>query len=165
MRRTRWQAMGLVGMVPAALGIGCSQTVDLGAAAPQAAQALRSAFPDAQLVKASSEPEGGVQAYEATLMRDNRSIDVHVTPDGTLIEVETEVAIADVPAPVAETVKKLVGDGQMTKLEKVEVRGKAESGKIAPIDPPTIFYEVKFRKWGLPGEEQIAPDGTHLTGH
>ncbi len=160
MKRTRWLAGGCLAVLLAALSIGCSQRVDLAMTAPQAAEAIKSAFPDATLVKATREPKAGLKTYEATLMRDGRTTDVLVSAEGALIEIENQVSLEEVPAPAADTIKGIVGKGRITRLEKVEHRYALESCQMTRIDPPSVFYEVKYRKWGIRDEAQVNPDGS-----
>ncbi|MBI4579683.1 MAG: hypothetical protein HY718_08280 [Planctomycetes bacterium] len=153
----RWNATVRSGLLLPMLVLGCS--LDLNTAAPQAAEAVEAAFPNARLVKASSELEGGLRVYEATLTEDGRTTDVLLTAEGTIIEVETEVDLTDLPSTAAERLRTIVGDGKMTKLEKVEVRARVETGSVVPLDPPSIFYEVKYWRGGLPGEKKVGADG------
>src|SRR5262245_4246386 len=97
--------LGFAVLVPA-LGAGC--LVDLGKEAPQASEAVKSAYPDAELVKATREDEGGLKAYEASLKQGDRRIELEVTEDGRILEVESEVPMSEVSPGAGEAIRKLV---------------------------------------------------------
>ncbi|GMV98139.1 MAG: hypothetical protein HRF43_01390 [Phycisphaerae bacterium] len=159
----KWIVGGAMSLA-AVVSIGCSQNLE--SAAPQAAAAVKSAFPGTRIVKSSTESDGGMTLYEATLTGDGKDRDVLLSADGSILEVETQITMADLPEAAAEAIRRIVGDGKITVLEKVEVKGKVESGKVVALDPPTVFYEVKYRNpWGWPGESQVAPDGGPVPGH
>jgi hypothetical protein len=79
------------------------------------------------------ETEGGKTFYEAEFVRDGKTIEITVAPDGTLLKKEEEkqkskpedqerqVMEAEVPAPALAALKKLAGDAQITEFaEEVE---------------------------------------------
>jgi hypothetical protein len=146
------------------LAMGCSQTVDLAQVSPPAAEAVKTAFPAASVAKATVESGGALKLYEVELSQEQREITVTVSAEGRIVEVETTMALSEVPKPVEEAVKKAVGDGKLTKLEKVEHRGTVQAGKITALDPPDVFYEAKYIRWGIMHEVQWAPDGTVRKG-
>src|SRR2546425_13146114 len=65
----------------------------------------------------SSEVEGGKLEYEVQLTVNGHSRDVSIAPDGTVLEVEEQVALGELPAAVREGLNKLAGAGTITRVE------------------------------------------------
>ncbi len=160
MMRTNWMIAVGMAMTCLVLAAGCSQTVDLNQVSPPAAEAVKKAFPAASITKATLESGGTPKLYEVGLAQGEQVMEVTVSDDGSVVEVETVMALSEVPEPVREAVTKAVGDGKLFKLEKVEHRGKCREGKITPIDPPEVFYEAKYMRSLIMHEVEWAPDGS-----
>ena len=164
MTRSEWMtAVGAAAMC-LLMAAGCSQTVDLNQVSPPAANALKTAFPDASVGEATLESGGELKLYEVKLTRGQQAMEATVSADGQIVEVESEVALSDVPDPVEDAVTKAVGDGKLFKLEKVEHRGKVQGGKVTMLDQPEVFYEAKYMRWLIMHETEWAPDGTARGG-
>jgi hypothetical protein len=160
MLRSVWMcAIGTIVMY-LVLAVGCSQTVDLDRVSPPAASAVKTAFPAARVAKTTVESGGALKLYEVELTEGQRTITVTVSAEGTIVEVETTVTPGEVPKPVEDALTKATRDGTLIKLEKVEHRATVLGGRITMLDKPEIFYEAKYRKWGIMHEVQWAPDGT-----
>jgi len=157
-RMSRMTSAGLilVGLLAAA---GCSRNVSLDREAPQAAEAVKAAFPAATITGASAEQKSGLTLYEVHLTQGSRELDVTASAQGQIIEVETTVSLSEVPDPAQQAIADAIKDATLLKLEKVEHRGVAEGGKIIMLDRPDAFYEAKYRRWGIMHEVQWAPDG------
>jgi hypothetical protein len=83
-------------------------------------------FPVATAVGASKETEDGKTTFEVELKDKGKSVDVSLKPDGTILEIETEVAPKDLPAAVTAAVTaKYPG----SKIEKAESIVEFEDGK------------------------------------
>jgi hypothetical protein len=97
-----------------------------------------------------SEVEGGKLEYEMRLTVNGHSRDVSIAPDGSVLEVEEEVAQADLPAAVREGLQKLAGAGTITRVESI-----TKQGAIAA-------YEAQVRIGTKRSEVQVGPDGRPL---
>jgi hypothetical protein len=97
-------------------------------------KAIKKRFPKAEIEKASKETEDGKTTYEVLLEIDDKPIDVAIKADGTILEVEREIALKELPGPVK---KALAAKYPGAKIEKVEVVTKGENG-------PEI-YEVAIK--------------------
>ena len=160
MMQSSWAVAATAVVLCLVLAAGCSQTVDLGQVSPAAADAIKKAFPAASITKATLESGGALKLYEVGLAQGQQTMETTVSAEGQLVEVETVVALSEVPKPVEDAVTKAVGDGKLIKLEKVEHRGKVQAGKFVPLDPPEVFYEAKYIRWLIMHEVEWAPDGT-----
>ena len=98
----------------------------------------------------SSEVEGGKLEYEVQLTVNGHSRDVSIAPDGTVLEVEEQVALGELPAAVREGLNKLAGAGTITRVESI-----TKLGTLAA-------YEAQVRTGSKRSEIQVGPDGRPL---
>ena len=105
--------------------------------------AFKRAFPTATVLKVSTEVENGRTIYEVESREGATHRDLTYAADGTLVESETEVPVAQLPAAVraaAET------GGARIRLAEIVVIGQ------------DTIYEMKIR--GRNGELKLRRDGT-----
>ena len=104
--------------------------------------AFRHAYPTAHATKYSTEVENGKTVYEV----ESRDGDVHrdllISAEGTILEVETQVALADLPPPVRTAAT--ANGAHVTRAEQV----------VAGHD---TTYEFKIQ--GRRGELKLLPNG------
>ena len=98
----------------------------------------------------SSELNGGKVVYEVEMTVQGHSRDVSIAPDGSVIEVEEEVAVDALPAPVREGLQKKAGAGAIEKVESLTKHGKL------------VAYEADVRTGTKRSEIQVGPDGKSL---
>lgn len=94
--------------------------------------------------------EAGQLEYEVEMTANGHSKDVTIAPDGTLLEVEEQVAMAQLPPAVAEGMKLKAGKGTITKVESLTKKGKI------------VAYEAQVVTSGKHSEIQVGPDGKPL---
>jgi uncharacterized membrane protein YkoI len=99
----------------------------------------------------SSEVEGGKLEYEVQMTIAGHSRDVSIAPDGTVLEIEEEVAMDALPVAVREGLKKKATDGTITKVESI-----TKSGKL-------VAYEAHVKRGTKRSEIQIDPEGKPLS--
>ena len=129
---------------------------------PAAADAVGAAFPQATIGEMAQETENGLAVYEVELEQGDKEMEVTLTADGTILEVETQVTEADLPKAVASAISKAAGDAKVTKIEREETRAVVRDGKVVKLDKPRITYEAEFLKDGRKTEVEVAADGTVL---
>lgn len=106
--------------------------------------AFKAAYPTATINHVSKEKENGQDIYEIESIDHGLHRDLNYKSDGTVIEVEEEVAEADFPAAVATAIKTRYPKATIVKREKLIKNG-------------TTNYEVALK--GGPGEVVLTPDG------
>lgn len=99
----------------------------------------------------ASEVEYGQLQYEVETTVNGHSRDVTFAPDGTVLEVEVQVEVGSLPAPVRDGLRALAGSGTITKVESLTKRGKL------------VAYEAQVRRAGKRSEVQVGPDGKPLS--
>ena len=99
----------------------------------------------------SSETEGGVFEYEVEMMLDGHSKDIAIAKDGTLLEIEAEVAMDSLPAAVQSALTAKAPGAKITKVESLTKKDKL------------VAYEAATLKGTKKGEIQVGPNGEKLT--
>jgi hypothetical protein len=98
----------------------------------------------------SKEIEKGQTYYEAEMIVKGLTKDILIDPQGTIAEVEEEVALDALPAEVKVGLQAKAGDGKLVKVETVTKKGKL------------VAYEAKVTKGNKKSEVQVGPDGKPL---
>ena len=98
----------------------------------------------------NKETEEGDTFYEVELLVDGHSKDILMDKNGKVIEVEEQVAIADLPLPVRDELQAKAGKGKILKVESLTKKGKL------------VAYEAKVDTDGKKSEVQVGPDGKPL---
>lgn len=169
MSKTNWMWAAAAGLAAVVLmaGVtyaeeGCKAKVELPEAA---AKAIKDAFPEAAITGVEAEDEDGMKVFEVELKVGAGEVTVSVAPCGTILEVETVVAIKDVPKAAAEAIQKAAEGAQIKGIEKAEIRAeikKDDAGKcsIVKLEKAKIVYEADLIKGDQTGEIVVAADGT-----
>jgi hypothetical protein len=97
-----------------------------------------------------SEEEGGQQEYEVEMTVHGRSRDVTIAPDGSVVEVEEQVALRSLPAAVRDSLVKKARPGRITKVESLTKQG------------TLVAYEAQVRTRTKRSEIQVGPRGQTL---
>jgi hypothetical protein len=98
----------------------------------------------------SQEKENGQLHYEAELTVNGHSKDILIDANGAVVEVEEQVAIDSLPAPVKDGLQARVGNGNILKVESLTKKNKL------------VAYEAVVQSTGKKKEIQIGPDGQPL---
>ena len=98
----------------------------------------------------ATDSEHGKTIYEAEMMIDGHSKDIEVAADGTLNEIEEEVAFASLPAKVQAALTAKAGAAKITKVESLTKHHKL------------VAYEAATLNGTKKGEIQVGPDGGKL---
>ncbi len=98
----------------------------------------------------SSEKNGDQLEYEVAMRRHGHNRDVTIGGDGTVLEIEEEVALDSLPAAVRTGLVQLAGSGKITKVESLTKHG------------ALVAYEAQVRTGAKRSEIQVGPDGKPL---
>ena len=98
----------------------------------------------------SEEKEKGQTFYEAEMTVNGHSKDVLIAADGTIVEIEEQVALDSLSAEVKAGLKAKAGAGKILKVESLTKKGKL------------VAYEAKIGTNGKKSEVQVGPDGKPL---
>jgi hypothetical protein len=98
----------------------------------------------------STEKKKGQTYYEAHLTVSGHNKDILISADGTIVEVEEEVAFDSLPDGVKQALKTKAGNGQIRKVEALTKKQKL------------VAYEAQIATNGKKSEIQVGPDGGPL---
>ena len=98
----------------------------------------------------SSEKNGNQLEYEVAMTVRGHNRDVTISADGAVLEVEEEIALDSLPAPVREGLLQLAGTGKIINVESLTKRG------------ALVAYEAHVRTGAKRSEIQVGPDGKPL---
>jgi len=98
----------------------------------------------------STEKENGQDVYEVEMTVHGHGRDVTIGADGTVLEIEEQVALDSLPAAVQAGLRQLAGSGRITKVESLTKRG------------TLVAYEAQVRTGTKRSEIQVGPDGKKL---
>ena len=121
---------------------------------PAAVQAaFKQAYPDAVIKHASRETDHGKTVFEIESVDRGQARDLVYAADGTVLECEETIAVADVPAAVSAALKALYPKASIAKAEKT-TRGPALQYDLALKGAPV--KEVAFSADGRRiGDEKV----------
>jgi hypothetical protein len=99
----------------------------------------------------STEIEHGRRVYEAEMMISGHTKDIEIAEDGTLNEIEEEVAYDSLPGNVQKALTAKAAGAKITKVESLTKHG------------TLVAYEAATIKGTKKGEIQVGPDGGKLS--
>jgi len=172
MSRMHWMWVGCAVVMGLALAVSAAYAAD--EAKPEAkakvelpeaaAKALKDAFPKATVDEVKMEKEEGITIYEVELKEDKSEMDVEVAADGTILEVETDVEMKDVPEAAAKAIQAAAEGAKIEELAKKEVRAEikkeGETAKLVKLEKAKTLYGAEIIKGDQKGEIEVAADGT-----
>jgi uncharacterized membrane protein YkoI len=98
----------------------------------------------------STEKENGQTLYEVELMVNGHSKDISMAANGSIVEVEEQVAMDSLSAEVKVGLQAKAGKGKILKVESLTKKDKL------------VAYEAQVDTNGKKSEVQVGPDGKPL---
>ncbi len=98
----------------------------------------------------SEEIENGQKLYEVKLMVDGHKKNILMDANGTIVEVEEQVAMESLPSVVRDGLQAKAGSGKVIKVESITKNNRL------------VAYEAKVMTNGKKSEVQVGPDGRPL---
>ena len=152
--------------VPARRPCDCAsaQAAKKDVALPEAARkTIEAEFSGAKILSVERERERGVVYFEVELKTyQGGTIEVEVTADGKLGEIETEIALADLPEEVAAKVRQVTARATVKEIERIDIRGVPLFGTFAALAEPLTYYDVKY---AFPGRKHTLQVQLGMTGN
>jgi uncharacterized membrane protein YkoI len=96
--------------------------------------AIKARFPGADLTSVEKEKEGDKVVYDIELKHKGRKYEMDIQEDGTVVEIEKEVAAKDVPGAVTRAVE--------AKYPKSTIQDVMEVNKVKGKEETPVHYEV-----------------------
>jgi len=126
--------------------------------APGAKAALDALYPNAEIEEVEVKKEG-LKVYEVELEQNGQEVEATLAADGTLVEVETEMTVEDLPEPIAKAIEKAAEGATIKEVEKEVTYAVV---KLVKLDEPQTSYEAELSREGAKCEIEVAADGTIL---
>lgn len=120
----------------------CAQKINV---PPAVTKTFNSKFVGAKDIKWGKE---SAKEYEAEFKLNGTNVSANFGMDGSWVETETVIKIADLPAPVTAAVTRKYPGSTITMAEKLEMPG----GKV--------LYEATFKVKGKKKSIELNPDGS-----
>ena len=98
----------------------------------------------------SEETENGKMTYEVAMVVNGHSKDVVMEANGTILEIEEEVAVDSLSSEIKAGLNAKAAGGKILKVESLTKQGKI------------VAYEAKVETAGKKSEIQVGPDGKPL---
>jgi uncharacterized membrane protein YkoI len=98
----------------------------------------------------STEKEKGQTLYEVEMTVNGHSKDISIAPDGTIVEIEEQVALDSLSPEVKAGLQAKAGKGKILKVESLTKKDKL------------VAYEAQIDTNGKKSEVQVGPDGKPL---
>jgi len=122
--RLGMRTLACLGLLAAVAAVRADEEkVPLDKVPPAVIKAVKDKFPAATLKQAEKEVEDGKTTYEIGLDDAGRNVDVSLKEDGTIIEVEKEIAVKDLPKAVVDGVKAKYPKATIKKAEEITKKG------------------------------------------
>ncbi|MDB5348800.1 MAG: hypothetical protein JWN86_47 [Planctomycetota bacterium] len=112
--------------------------------------AVKAKFPKAEILGAEKEVEKGKTTFELELKDAGKTLSVSLKPDGTILEIETTIAVKDLPKKVSGAV--------VAKYPK----GTIKSAEMVTVGEKTTYEVVVTLAGKEPRELVLDPDGKIL---
>jgi len=117
--------------------------------------AVKTRFPQAKLVSAEKETDKDKVVYEIAITDKDQKIEVTLTPEGKIVEIEKQIAVSDLPKAVADVAK--------AKYPKAEYKVIEEVFKVKDDKETLTYYELHLvTAAGAAVEVRIGADGKML---
>ncbi len=158
--RTFWNWLAVVavaGLVAVAAGVRADEKADKiepGKLPQKIKDAINARFPGAEITSAEKEKSGDKVIFDIELKHKGRKYEMDIQEDGTILEIEKEVAAKDVPAAIRKAIE--------DKYPKAKIIEVMEVNKVTGKDEKPIHYEVTFESNGKKQEVIVSLDGKSI---
>lgn len=115
-------------------------------------EAVKKRFPDAQLKSAEKENENGKTVYEVVIKNKGQHIEVTLTPEGTITEIEKQIQAKVLPTAVTEALNGKYPKATFKMIEEV-IKVKDGKEKLAYYEVLLVTADTKTL------EVVVAPSG------
>jgi hypothetical protein len=146
-------AAGVVGLSLSFAAVWADEEkVSLDKVPPAVLDAVKARFAGAEMLGAEKETENGKTVYEIAVRHNKQKIEVSVSPEGKLLEMEKQIDAKDMPQAVVDTLKEKYPDASYKMVEEItKVNGTEEK-----VDGYEVLLVTAAKKRV---EVVVSPDG------
>ena len=142
--------MGTLVLASSMNGMAQDKKVDRSALPPAVEKTVQAQSKGATVKGFATERENGKKVYEAEMIVAGHTRDIQIAMDGTLNEIEEEVAFDSLPPAVKSAITAKAAGAKIVKVESLTKKDKL------------VAYEASTLKGSKKGEVQVGPDGGKL---
>jgi uncharacterized membrane protein YkoI len=142
--------MGTLVLVSSLDGMAQDKKVERSALPPAVEKTVQAQSKGATVKGFATERENGKKVYEAEMIVNGHTKDIQIAMDGTLNEIEEEVAFDSLPPAVKSAITAKAAGAKIVKVESLTKKDKL------------VAYEASTLKGNKKGEVQVGPDGGKL---
>jgi hypothetical protein len=119
---------------------------------PLVLAALNAEFPTAAVGEAKWTKEEGIALIEVELEQGDQDIEVKVTSEGVIAEIERDVEVGELPQAVKEVLAK-TAPGEIEEAAKIEIRAEP---RMLKLRRPAGIFDLDIEKDGTKGEMAVS---------
>lgn len=160
MKTKHWKLVFVVVVTVVMLGVVAHAGKCKNVLLPDAVKAAINALYPQAVIEESEKEEEGLKVYEVELEQNGQEVELTISPDGKIMEKETEVAMSDLPAAVKAAITKASKGGQVKEIEK-EVTYYVVT--LKKLERPKVTYDAEIIIDGEESEVEFASDGKLLS--
>ena len=151
---------GFVGLVSVGGARADEEKVPLDKVPVAVMNAVKKKFPAAKIEEAAKEVEDGKTTYEIGIEQDERDITVSLKEDGTILEIEKEIAVKDLPSAVTGAIAAKYPRATLKKAEEV-TEGENVTYEVIVVPESKKAREVALDRAGKILEDDEAKEDDH----
>jgi uncharacterized membrane protein YkoI len=141
---------GSIGFALSLTAAAQEKKLDRSALPPAVEKTVQAQSQGATIKGFTTERENGKKVYEAEMIVDGHTKDIQIATNGTLNEIEEEVAFDALPPAVQTALTTKAAGAKIVKVESLTKKDKL------------VAYEAATLKGNKKGEIQVGPDGGRL---
>jgi hypothetical protein len=149
---------GLLGLVTVGGARADEEKVPLDKVPAAVTNAVKKKFPSAKIEEATKEVEDGKTTYEIGIEQDEHDITVSLKEDGTILEIEKEIAVKDLPSAVTGAIAAKYPRGTLKKAEEV-TKGEKVTYEVIVVPESKKAREVVLDRAGKILEDDEKKEG------
>jgi hypothetical protein len=150
MKVNRFVAFAAAGLLLAGFVCAQEQKIKRSDLPPAVEKTVAAQSAGATIREFSTEKENGQTLYEVEMTVNGHSKDISMTADGSIVEIEEQVAMDSLSPEVKAGLQAKADKGKILKVESLTKKGKL------------VAYEAKVETNGKKSEIQVGPDGKPL---
>jgi hypothetical protein len=147
MRRHVLMAAIAIGGLTTLVASGRAEKIPLDKVPEKIMAAINARFPDPKLKSVEKETEGGAVVFDVELSQKGRKYEADIKEDGTIVEIEKEVAVKDFPEVCAKAVAAAFPKAKIKEIMEVN---KVDGTKETPQN-----YEIVLEEPGKKSFEAV----------
>lgn len=125
---------------------------------PAVMNAVKAKYPEAKIKEAAKDVEEGKTTYEVSLTDRGQSLDVSFQPNGTIVAIERQIKVSELPAAVTAALKQKYPKAELESAEELTEDGKVTYEVVVELENDKDYEVVLDRSGKILKTEEIKED-------